>query len=767
MLDNKTLQLKILSGYLILLTVIGSIVGILLHERSRMREIRKRAKELWEIHHRLYTAHQNVAELAFTGESVIGWNEADYRAYRKMRLKTDSLLSILGRNCAYFIQPEEVDSLRHLLEDKETHLLQIMQALAKQDEIDSLLVHRLPVVSRQVTRTRTVTRKKKGIAGFFGKKETVTVPASAKPLYELNDKLVNLQKQQNRRIDTHIDSLTVENGKLNANMIALIGQLNGRATSAFQQRTQEIDNMQRESFRWIASAVVFSLLLLMLSCWVIQKDLRQKAAGHRRLQKLLDEYNDLLEKRKRIILTLSHDIRGPLNIIGNYAKWAMEIRTKKKRTHYLQGILHSYNHILQLVNNLLDVYRLNSDKEVLNKAPFLLNSLLERIAHEYTLSANDKGLRFLKDFKSVDILVKGDPDRLEQVLDNLLTNAVKFTENGTISFSACYQNGMLDIDIEDTGIGMDGETVKRIFAPFEQAAPGTKAGGFGLGLSIVQGLVRLLGGEINVESRLGKGSIFHLTVPLPLTDEVVNDETTKKMDAINLPKFILLIDDDSLQLELCKEMLERNGVRCTACREAKDLVERMREHDYDLLLTDIRMPDLDGFGLLSLLRNSNIGNSRTIPIVAMTARGEHDAESILEAGFSGCIYKPFSSKELLSTISKYSHPANSQERFDFSSILEGIENKDEVLKAVITESAQNIQDLNLALKTIDNDVLRETLHRMFPLWEMLRQERILIDCRDTLSNSPTNQDKIRKQIIRVINSCQDLIHAAKNELNKP
>lgn len=179
------------------------------------------------------------------------------------------------------------------------------------------------------------------------------------------------------------------------------------------------------------------------------------------------------------------------------------------------------------------------------------------------------------------------------------------------------------------------------------------------------------------------------------------------------------------------------------------------------------MPDLDGFGLLSLLRNSNIGNSRTIPIVAMTARGEHDAESILEAGFSGCIYKPFSSKELLSTIGKYSHPANSQERFDFSSILEGIENKDEVLKAVITESAQNIQDLNLALKTIDNDVLRETLHRMFPLWEMLRQERILIDCRDTLSNSPTNQDKIRKQIIRVINSCQDLIHAAKNELNKP
>ena len=149
--------------------------------------------------------------------------------------------------------------------------------------------------------------------------------------------------------------------------------------------------------------------------------------------------------------------------------------------------------------------------------------------------------------------------------DNLLENAVKFTMQGSITFSAAYGDGHLHVKIKDTGIGMNEETVKKIFNPFEQGAPEVNAGGFGLGLSIVSGVVRLLDGKINVESRLGKGSVFSLTIPLPPTDEQVEDTTQVELKPEDLPQFVIAIEDDPLQLELCREILERNGVRCTAC----------------------------------------------------------------------------------------------------------------------------------------------------------------------------------------------------------
>lgn len=325
----------------------------------------------------------------------------------------------------------------------------------------------------------------------------------------------------------------------------------------------------------------------------------------------------------------------------------MAAKSKKTRDIYLRNVRHSYSHILRLVNNLLDVYRLNESKETRNDTPFRLASLLERIAEEYTLPANSKGLLFNKKLKGVNVTVRGDSDRLEQVLDNLLENAVKFTMQGSITFSTVYENGDLYVKIKDTGIGMSEETVKTIFNPFEQGAPEVNAGGFGLGLSIVSGVVRLLDGKISVESRIGEGSIFSLTFPLPSTDDQIENETQSEAVPEDLPQFVIVIEDDPMQLELCREILERNGVRCTACIQVEQLVEKMRKHDYDLLLTDIQMPGMDGFNLLKLLRGSNIGNSKTIPVVAMTARGEYDTDSLLKTGFCGTIYKPFSSKELL------------------------------------------------------------------------------------------------------------------------
>ena len=752
------------------------MAAILVHERMRIKEIEYEAAEIRQVRRDINAAHRHITRLATLGESVIGWEAlgesvigwegADSTRYRLLRLRTDSLLQALKPYCRDYVRPAQIDTLRTLLAEKEVHLLHLTEILARQDEADSLLVNHLPEVARRATRVRTIEQKKKGIAGAFGGKKTVQVLPSAKELHQFSDSLIALQQRQTAEMEAYADSLRNRNRALNRELNRLVSDLDTQAQTAFGHRERKIAEAQALSVRLFTLTISAAIVLLFLSYLAIHLEMKRNEHERKKMRHLLDEYNELLEMYKRTILTVSHDIRGPLNVINNYVKWAMAAKSKKTRDIYLRNVRHSYNHILHLVNNLLDVYRLNESKEIRNDIPFRLASLLERVAEEYTLPANNKGLLFDKDLKGMDVTVKGDADRLEQVLDNLLENAVKFTMQGSITFSAAYGDGHLHVKIKDTGIGMSEETVKKIFNPFEQGAPEVNAGGFGLGLSIVSGVVRLLDGKINVESRLGKGSVFSLTIPLPPTDEQVEDTTQVELKPEDLPQFVIAIEDDPLQLELCREILERNGVRCTACIQAEQLVEKMRKHDYDLLLTDIQMPGMDGFNLLKLLRGSDIGNSRAIPVVAMTARGEYDTDKLLEAGFSGCVYKPFSSKELLPVISRHYQSAQKQQTIDFSPILEDVQDAGNILRMLVTETHKNMESLNLALKTSDRGLLRRTIHRMFPMWEMLRMESVLKNCRKALAEPGMDGKKTEEQVIRVLTACRKLTDEAEQKLKE-
>ena len=237
--------------------------------------------------------------------------------------------------------------------------------------------------------------------------------------------------------------------------------------------------------------------------------------------------------------------------------------------------------------------------------------------------------------------VIGDADKLEQILDNLLTNAIKFTPSGSIDFRSKYNDGKLLIEIKDTGIGMDEETLKRIFAPFERAAQNVNSEGFGLGLFLTKGLVKVLDGTMEVESKPGEGSVFKLVFPLPETDELLEEDKSDFNKITILPKNVLIVDDDKIQLKIAEDMLERKGILCTTCLNAKEVVSALGESDYDMILTDVQMPDTDGFALLKLLRNSDIGNAKTIPVAVMTARGDGNTGIYEEEGFAGCIHKKF------------------------------------------------------------------------------------------------------------------------------
>lgn len=760
-----SLQTKILLGYVILLSVIGSMGVILLYEHGRMCEIEGEAKAIREIRRNINTVHRCITGLATYGESVIAWEYTDYQEYRKNRQRTDSLLQVMKRSCTNFVRPEQIDTLCGLLKIKETHLLHIMEAIQQQEEADSLLVNRLPIVAKQAARTRTVTRKKKGIVGWFGGKETVQVAVPSKELQELNDKLIAIQQERDRRIEVYTDSLRKQNKELNRKLYTFITYLDELAQTSFRNREEKITEARAFSYRLFAIVIGSASVLLFISFLIIRCDIGKERKSRIQLQRINRENEDLLEMRKQIILTVSHDIRGPLGNINNCAELASDTREKKKREGYLENIRHSCRHILHLVNNLMDVYKINEARDTRNEVPFHLDKLLGNISEEYARKAVNKALLFEQGHKDTAVTVKGDADKLEQVLDNLLTNAVKFTPAGTIRFCTEYTDGKLLVEISDTGIGMDEETVERVFRPFERAAQDVNSEGFGLGLFITKGLVKVLDGSMSVESRPGKGSTFQLVFPLPeTTEETETDEIPSQALAV-LPKRVLVVDDDSILLKIAEDMLGRNGVGCTTCGSAKEAVAALRCSDYDLVLTDIQMPVTDGFGLLKLLRNSDIGNSRTIPVAVMTARGDGESGVYTRSGFCGCIHKPFSMKGLLAFISSVMMESMAgKPAFDYDRLMENTDDKRHMFNLVVRESERELSELEHALKSTDRMAMRKTVHRMMPVWELLGTDGILLAYRDVLHDRTAEDGVVIDYTRQIMELILVLIDGAKKEL---
>ena len=765
---NIPLQHKVLLGYMILVVAVCGMVSILLYERYRMRVIRAETSEIRRIRHDINAAHRHITELATDGESVIVWNDADFREYHEKRLHTDSLLQTLKSSCGTFVLPGQIDSLCHLLEAKEEHLSHIMQAIAQLEEADSLLANRLPVVAREAVRTRTVTQKMKGVAGWIGGKKSVQVLEPSKGLRELNDRLVAMQEERNRRIDAYADSLRRQNKTLNQKLHILVTHLDGQVQAAFVSREERITEAGELSFKLFAIVIVSASVLLSVSFLIIRHDIRKEREGRSQLQRVNRENGELLEMRKQIILTISHDIRGPLGNISNCVELASETREKRKREVYLENIRHSCCHILSLVNNLMDVYRINETRDTRNEIPFRLGSLLDNISEEYARKAAGQALLFERCHENVNnITVRGDADKLEQILDNLLTNAIKFTPSGTVRFHTGYAEGRLHVEVGDTGIGMDRETLGRVFRPFERAAQEINSEGFGLGLFITKGLVKVLDGNIDVESRPGKGTIFRLTFPLPETTEDPETEEFQVQSAMVLPKRVLVVDDDSILLRITEDMLGRHGVECTTCQSVKEAVLALDRLDYDLVLTDIQMPVTDGFGLLKLLRGSDIGNSRTIPVAVMTARGDGDSGVYARSGFCGCIHKPFSSKGLLAFLSSVmAGRAAGASPFDYSRLMESTDDRRHMFGLVMKESEKDLAELEGAMEGMDREAMRRTVHRMAPVWELLGAGDVLSDYRKILHDKAAGDETVRGRTLRVMEQIRTLMDEVNNELEK-
>lgn len=764
------LQHKIFIGYFLLMVIIGSMVAIVLHERNRVQKIEDESIAIFQTQHDIYTAHRYVTALATYGESVLVWDNEDTLAYRKRRVQTDSMLQALRVQCEEFILPTQIDSLRTLLAAKEAHLFQIMEASRKQRQTDSLLFNQKPTVTTHTT-TKTVTRKKKGIAEFFGGKETVQLPVTTRQT-SLDKKLISQINRQQRDIEAYTDSLRLCNKELNRKLRMMITNLDEQTWLAFRNKEARLKAPYERSTVIITGLITFSVALLVVFYLIIQRDIKKKVQARKERERLINELNlsveqnnALIASRKKAVHTITHELRTPLTAITGYAGLMQKEHNEGKTGQYIHNIQQSSNRMRDMLNTLLDFFRLDNGKEQPKLLPCRISTIVHTLETEFMPVAMNKGLSLTVNNVS-DTVVLTDKERIIQIGNNLLSNAIKFTEKGGVSLIVDYINGVLTITVEDTGSGMTEEEQQQIFGAFERLSNAAVKDGFGLGLAIVKNIVTMLSGKIHLESEKGKGSRFTVEIPMQKAEEVPEKEIQAYIHRPNRNLNVVAIDNDEVLLLMMKEMYAQEGIHCDTCTDAAELMEMIRRKTYNLLLTDLNMPGINGFELLELLRSSNVGNSQTIPVVVATASGSCDAEELLERDFAGCLFKPFSISELMEVSDKCAIKATQDGKPDFSALL-SYGNEAVMLDKLITETEKEMQAVRDAATRNDLQELDALTHHLRSSWEILRADQPLRELYGLLhGKDKSDNEALSNAVTTVLDKGVEIIHLAKEERRK-
>ena len=399
----------------------------------------------------------------------------------------------------------------------------------------------------------------------------------------------------------------------------------------------------------------------------------------------------------------------------------------------------SSDHLLALVSDLLDFYRLESHKLDVNHMAFNPRALFEKIVSAMQPVADKKQLKLLlKAEPSADASFSGDPLRIQQIVDNLLSNALKFTAQGTVTVHLFVRVRYLVFSVSDTGRGIARNDLEQIFQAFTRLSSAQGVEGFGLGLTITRHLVELMHGRINVRSMEGAGSTFTVEIPLDEVDEAGKAET-------EVPAFAgrrcLLLDDDKLQLTLFENQLNQLGVEAVPCVRSEEVLSYLQHESFDVVFTDMQMPEMDGVQFLKSLRESELAQARTIPVVVVTARS--DVDRLLSEGFSAILHKPFSLAQLtdclsviwqetpksVPRVSVQSGAGHSSEGYDFSALTafagDDKAARRQILQTFLQELTSQIGELEEARLRRDGLVVTRVAHKWQPIFAMLKASEVL------------------------------------------
>lgn len=764
----KYIQKIIASGYLLIALLIGCIAFIWYHEWQEVEALDVGNQRIDEFRKEVNRIHIRLIEFSLLGETVLDWDETDLENYHAQRIALDSILCSF--NVTYPI--ERVDSVRYLLEDKERQIFKIVRLIDEQQSINRKIASQAPVIVQKIVQEQPKKPKRKGFLGIFGKKEEAKPTITTTTFRSPNRNIVSEQKEHSHRLSEQADSLAARNAELNRQLQGLIAQIEEKVQADLQKREAEIATMREKLFMQVGGLMGFVLLLLVISYIIIHRNAKSIKRYKRKTMDLIGQLKQsvqqneaLIASRKKAVHTITHELRTPLTAITGYAELLQKECNNGNNGQYIQSIQQSSGRMRDMLNTLLDFFRLDNGKEQPRLLPCRISTIMHTLETEFMPIAMNKGLSLT--VKNVsDAVVLTDKERIIQIGNNLLSNAIKFTEEGGVSLTIGYTYGVLTITVEDTGTGMTEDEQRRVFGAFERLSNAASKEGFGLGLAIVHNIVTMLHGTILLEGEKGKGSRFTVEIPVQIAEEVPEKAIQAYIHRKERNLNVIAIDNDEVLLLMLKEMYAQEGIHCDTCTDAAELMEMVRRKEYNLLLTDLNMPGINGFELLELLRSSNVGNSRTIPVVVATASGSCDAEELLERGFAGYLFKPFSISELMEISDRCAIKTIHDNMPDFSALL-SYGNETVMLEKLITETEKEMQTVRNAATRNDLQELDALTHHLRSSWEILRADQPLRVLYGLLHGKDKfDNEALGKAVIAVLDKGTEIIRLAKEERRK-
>lgn len=724
---------------------------------------------------------------------------------------TKSIIAINQASKEYIAKKNTADStMTSLLKEEQENLRQLSDAMAgKPDKNylrekvnslntgkDSVVVHSKAPQTHEAKSTMVeVVKTRKGffrrLADAFKKEhaetlsvkkdsnmavvDTVVTPVNVAE--NVADILQQIEKKENHEKRSHADDMNkeVEDLKVVSTQLALrsakqLSDVHQKERGAMQRAISQAMEARRDLLWQMGLLAIVTIAAVMVLIVVIWRDSKKEREYQESLEAANEEIQCVMNQRERLLLTITHDIKAPAASIAGFIDLMGDYVSSRKGMECLHNIKNSAVHLSRLVASLLDYHQLENGLMKVRPTTFSLVRLVAECVEGMRLRAEEKGLRLSYDTTKAEGLFLADAFRIRQILDNLVGNAIKYTDCGGVTVKALVSKVMgkhqLTLSVKDTGKGMTTEDKRKVFQAFARLGNAQGIEGAGLGLSITKELVALLDGEIHVYSTVGKGSIFTVTIPV----EPSKEETTKKdaRKAFANHK-ILILDDDKLQLQLIQEMLRRivdDSWRVFACGHVVDALTTLHNERPALMLMDIEMPEMNGTEMIRHV------NHAQMTVVAMTAHDNSIKGQLLEAGFDDCLFKPFGIDQLARILGKEAKgqvvaddttPTDGpSSRFDSLVAFAGGDEDAarEIVSTVKEELSRHLSDLKemreSAILPVEN--IGKVAHKLLPIASMTRMESV--EALTALSPERIHgigEGQIREYLKMVINELQDIL----------
>lgn len=790
---------KIVIGYILL---VGLLIGAFTYTMQQMNLLTTPTSLRDQLDHRRHITHRIISQLydaESIGQTLRTGKLNEYYHYLKAMKEVNASIDTLETILTDTLQQARLDTVRTLLQNKQWNMYAVLEAMRNtptdqiyQEQLDSLIAQQDSLLSTPHIRRKVITHhnsytihhKKKGffkrLADVFapGKEDstqvsnviqeeyTDTLDEVYSPIDTISSMITGIQhkvfqtrQKETEMLNTRISSLRVIGSGLSQRVNQLLENIEHDEQEAARTKLMQEEEIRKEAAETMAKIAIAAFVLVLVFSIVIARDITRNNHYRRELEKAKSYAENLLVAREKLMLTITHDIKAPAGSIIGYIDLLIRLVNDRRQQFYLSNMKSSAQHLLALVTSLLDYHRLEAGKMDLHPVAFNPHELLTDIYNSFLPLAEKKQLQL--DFKEKlpeTLTLEGDPFRIRQIVENLLSNALKFTAAGGITLQAEYHGNQFVFSVSDTGCGMTASEQERIFKEFTRLSSAQGQEGFGLGLSITRKLVELLLGRIDIESAPGKGSTFKVSMPLPSISP--KPAPGSKEPALTLPKIhlrIAIIDDDRIQMHLTEAMLHNAAgevkgfkVETVCCEQPEELIEQLKNRTFDLVFTDIQMPAMNGFELLHHLRNQDFAQAQSIPVIAITARGDMNENDFQQKGFAGMLQKPFNQSELKKVVKntlnhltvsdnipdtlpvqKDTHETSphTDQPYNFSPLTAFSEDDPEAAKEILRTFAQetqkNMEKLQTAISNKDMEALCATAHKMLPTFLMIEAQKAI------------------------------------------